>query len=70
VQVYLRNILAKLQLRSKQEAVAFARDREWPSGAEELDPLFDGVEDRRVIAALRQLNPDQREVLVLRMLTD
>jgi RNA polymerase sigma factor (sigma-70 family) len=69
VQVYLRNILEKLQLRSKQEVVAFVRDREWLNGAEELDPLFDRVEDRRVIAALRKLNPDQREVLVLRMLS-
>ena len=55
-------------MHSKLEAVAFALEHGWTSGPEGLDALAMGhLEDTQVVAALQQLSPDQREVMLLSM---
>jgi RNA polymerase sigma factor (sigma-70 family) len=68
VRTHVQNILVKLGVNSKLEAVAFALDQGWTSGPEDLDALAMGrLEGTQVVAALQQLSPDQREVLLLSM---
>ena len=70
VGVYLENILEKLQMQFKLEAVTFALDHGWldDAGEEPVDRWAERLEDTQVLAALRELQPDQRDVLLLRML--
>jgi DNA-directed RNA polymerase specialized sigma24 family protein len=68
VRTHVQNILVKLDVNSKPEAVAFAFERGWTSGPVGLDALAMGhLEDTQVVAALQQLSPDQREVMLLTM---
>jgi RNA polymerase sigma factor (sigma-70 family) len=68
VRTRIQNILVKLGVHSKLEAVAVALEHGWTSGPEGLDPLAMGrLEDTQVVAALQQLSSDQREVLLLSM---
>jgi RNA polymerase sigma factor (sigma-70 family) len=68
VRTHVQNILVKLGVHSKLEAVAGALEQARTSGPEGLDPLAMGqLEDTQVVAALQHLPPDQREVLVLSM---
>jgi RNA polymerase sigma factor (sigma-70 family) len=68
VRTHVQNILVKLGVTSKLEAVGFALDQGWTSDPEDLDALAMGrLDDTQVVAALQQLSPDQREVLLLSM---
>jgi RNA polymerase sigma factor (sigma-70 family) len=68
VRTHIQNILVKLGVHSKLEAVAFALEHGWPPAAEDPDELaIERLKSTRVIAALRELSPDQREVLLLSM---
>jgi RNA polymerase sigma factor (sigma-70 family) len=68
VRTHLQNILVKLGVHSKLEAVAFALEHGWTSHSGDLDALAMGhLDDAQVVAALQQLSPDQREVLLLSM---
>jgi RNA polymerase sigma factor (sigma-70 family) len=68
VRTHLENILEKLELHAKLEAATFALQHDWPPGLDDPEELSIGqVEDSHMIAALQQLPPDQREVLLLRM---
>jgi|Tabmets5t2r1_1033131.scaffolds.fasta_scaffold00572_5 RNA polymerase sigma factor (sigma-70 family) len=68
VRTHVQNILVKLGVNSKLEAVAFALEHGWTSGPGDLDALAMGhLDDAQVVAALQQLSPDQREVLLLSM---
>jgi RNA polymerase sigma factor (sigma-70 family) len=73
VRTHMQNILVKLQMHTKLEAVSFAIDHGWLDDASGdpvdrlADRVADRVDDRQVAAAVRQLPPDQREVLLLRM---
>jgi RNA polymerase sigma factor (sigma-70 family) len=70
VRTHMQNILVKLDVHSKLEAIAFALEHGWTSGLEDLDPLAMGhLEDTQVVEALQQLSPDQREVLLLSMVS-
>jgi RNA polymerase sigma factor (sigma-70 family) len=70
VGVHLENILEKLKMHSRLEAARFAIDQGWlvDAGEEPVDRWAERLEDTQVLATVRQLPPDQREVLVLRML--
>ena len=70
VGVHLENILEKLQMHSGLAAVGFAIDQGWlhDAGAEPLDRWVERLGDTEVLAKVRDLPPDQRDVLVLRML--
>jgi RNA polymerase sigma factor (sigma-70 family) len=69
VRTHVQNILVKLGVNSKLEAVAFALEHGWPSGPEDLDALAMGhLDDAQVVAAIQQLSPDQREVILLSMI--
>jgi RNA polymerase sigma factor (sigma-70 family) len=68
VRTHVQNILVKLGVHSKLEAVAFALKHGWTSGPEDLNALAMGrLDDTQVVAALPQLAPDQREVMLLSM---
>jgi RNA polymerase sigma factor (sigma-70 family) len=68
VRTYVGNILVKLGVHSKLEAVSFAMRHGWTADAEDVEELaFESLEDSLVLAALQQLAPDQREVLLLRV---
>jgi RNA polymerase sigma factor (sigma-70 family) len=68
VRTHIENILQKLEMHSKLEAASFALQHGWTTDPEGLDPLALGhLEDAQVAAALQQLSPDQREVLLLTM---
>ena len=68
VRTHIQNILVKLGVHSKLEAVAFALEHGWLPATEDPDELaIERLESTRVIAALRELSPDQREVLLLSM---
>jgi RNA polymerase sigma factor (sigma-70 family) len=68
VRTHIQNILVKLGVHSKLEAVAFALEHGWLPAAEGPDELAsERLESTRVMAALRELSPDQREVLLLSM---
>jgi RNA polymerase sigma factor (sigma-70 family) len=68
VRINVQNILVKLGVHSKLEAVSFALEHGWTSDPEDLDALaMRHLEGTQVVAALQQLSPDQREVLLLSM---
>jgi RNA polymerase sigma factor (sigma-70 family) len=68
VRTHVQNILVKLGVHSKLEAVNFALEHGWTSDSGDLDALAMGhLDDAQVVAALQQLSPDQREVLLLSM---
>jgi DNA-binding CsgD family transcriptional regulator len=68
VQVHTENLLAKLGVQTKLEAVALALEHGWtPVGDVPEMPAFKPLDGARLHAMLQELSPDQREVLVLRM---
>jgi RNA polymerase sigma factor (sigma-70 family) len=68
VRTHVQNVLVKLGVHSKLEAVSVAMRHGWPADAEDVEEVaFESLEDGLVMAALEQLVPDQREVLLLRM---
>jgi RNA polymerase sigma factor (sigma-70 family) len=68
VRTHVQNILVKLDMHSKLEAAAFALEHGQTAVPEGLDPLAMGhLEGTQLVAALRHLSPDQREVLLLSM---
>jgi RNA polymerase sigma factor (sigma-70 family) len=68
VRTHVQNILVKLGVHSKLEAVDVALDQGLTFGPESLDPLaMRHLEDTQVVAALQQLSPNQREVMLLSM---
>jgi RNA polymerase sigma factor (sigma-70 family) len=68
VRTHVQNILVKLGVNSKLEAIAFALEHGWTSGTGDLDALAMGhLDDAQVVAAFQRLSPDQREVLLLSM---
>ena len=67
VRTHSQNILQKMQMHLQLESAIFAMQYGWPSGGEGPEELaIERLEDSRVLAALHQLAPDQREVLLLR----
>jgi len=70
VRLHVQDILEKLRMHSKLEAVQFAIDQDWldDAGEEPVHRWVERIDDEQVLATLRQLPPDQRDVLVLRML--
>jgi RNA polymerase sigma factor (sigma-70 family) len=68
VRTHVQNILVKLGMHSKLEAVAFALEQGWlPAAENSVELVMEQMEGRRVTAALQRLAPDQREVLLLHM---
>jgi RNA polymerase sigma factor (sigma-70 family) len=68
VRTHVQNVLVKLGVHSKLEAVAFAMQHGWPADAKNPQELaVEPLDESRVMAALQYLPPDQREVLLLRM---
>jgi RNA polymerase sigma factor (sigma-70 family) len=68
VRTHVQNILVKLEVHSKLEAVSLALEQGWRSAAEDLEAAAAGYpEGAELVAALRQLSPDQREVLMLQL---
>jgi RNA polymerase sigma factor (sigma-70 family) len=69
VRTHVQNILQKLEMHSKLEAVAFALEHGWTPAADDPEELaIDRLEGSRVVAAMQELSSDQREVLLLCML--
>lgn len=68
VRTHLQNILQKLEMYARLEAAILALQHRWSAGAEDPEELaLEPLEWSRGLAALQQLSPDQREVLLLRM---
>jgi DNA-directed RNA polymerase specialized sigma24 family protein len=68
VRTYIQNLLQKLEMHAGLEAATSAMRHGWPADAEGLEELaLESLEESLVMAALQQLVPDQREVLLLRM---
>jgi DNA-binding CsgD family transcriptional regulator len=68
VRTHVQNILVKLGVHAKLEAVAFALEQGWMSAAEGLEAAATGhPEGTQLVAAIRQLSSDQREVLMLQL---
>jgi RNA polymerase sigma factor (sigma-70 family) len=68
VRTHLQNILEKLEMHTRLEAAILALQHGWSASAEDPEELaLEPLEGSRVLAALQQLPPDQREVLLLRM---
>jgi RNA polymerase sigma factor (sigma-70 family) len=67
VRAHIRNILQKLEMHAKLEAATFDTQHGWSAGGEDPEVLaVKRLQGSRVMAALQQLAPDQREVLLLR----
>jgi RNA polymerase sigma factor (sigma-70 family) len=68
VRIHIQNVLVELGVHSKLEAVSLAMRHGWTADAEDVEELaVASLEDSLVLAALQQLAPDQREVLLLRV---
>ena len=68
VRTHVQNILQKLEMHSKLEAATFAMQHgSSPTAADSEGLSTARLEGSRVMAAMRELPPDQREVLLLRM---
>jgi RNA polymerase sigma factor (sigma-70 family) len=68
VRTHVQNILQKLEVHSKLEAVSLALEQGWASASEDLEAVATGHrEGTQLAAALQQLSPEQREVLMLHM---
>jgi RNA polymerase sigma factor (sigma-70 family) len=68
VRTHVQNILVKLEVQSKLEAVSLALEQGWTSAGEGLEAAATGhPEGTQLVAALRQLSSDQREVLMLQL---
>jgi RNA polymerase sigma factor (sigma-70 family) len=65
VRTHVQNVLIKLGVHSKLEAIALAMRHGWPASAEDLEELaLEPLEEGQILATLQQLSPDQREVLL------
>jgi RNA polymerase sigma factor (sigma-70 family) len=70
VRTHIRNILQKLEMHSKLEAATVDTQHGWSAGGEDPEVLaVERLQGSRVLAALQHLAPDQREVLLLRMVS-
>jgi RNA polymerase sigma factor (sigma-70 family) len=68
VRTHVENILGKLEMHSKLEAASFALEQGWTAASEDLEVAAMGhLEGTQLVAALQQLSPDQREVLMLQL---
>jgi RNA polymerase sigma factor (sigma-70 family) len=68
VRTHVQNILEKLEVHSKLEAASLALEQGWTSASEDLEAVATGhLEGTQLVAALQQLSPDQREVMLLSM---
>ena len=67
VRVHTENMLAKLGVESKPEAVALALEHGWSPAGEDPDERAAEELELTLAAALAELSPDQREVLLLRL---
>jgi RNA polymerase sigma factor (sigma-70 family) len=68
VRTHVQNILEKLEMHSKLEAASLALEQGWTSAAEDLEAAATGhPEGTQLVAALQQLSPAQREVLMLQL---
>jgi RNA polymerase sigma factor (sigma-70 family) len=68
VRTHVQNILVKLEMHSKLEAASLALEQGWTSACEDLMAAATGhPQGTQLAAALRQLSPDQREVLILQL---
>jgi RNA polymerase sigma factor (sigma-70 family) len=68
VRTHVQNILVKLEMHSKLEAASLALEQGWTSASEDLEAMATGhLEGTQLVAALQQLSPNQREVLVLQL---
>ena len=68
VRTHIENLLQKLEMHSRLEAASFALEYGSMADPEARDALaMERLEEADVMAALQQLSPDQREVLLLSM---
>jgi DNA-binding NarL/FixJ family response regulator len=68
VRTHVQNLLEKLEVHSKLEAASLALEQGWTSASEDLEAVATGhLEGTKLVAALQQLSPEQREVLMLQM---
>ena len=68
VRTHVQNILMKLEMHSKLEAASFALEQGWTSASEDLEAAATAhLEGTQLLAALQQLPPEHREVLMLQM---
>jgi RNA polymerase sigma factor (sigma-70 family) len=68
VRTHIENILEKLAMHADLEAATCAMQHDWSPGLDDPEELsIERLEGSRVMAAIQQLPPDQREVLLLRM---
>ena len=67
VRVHTEDILAKLGVETKLEAVALALEHGWSPAGEDPDDRAAEQLESTLVTALAELSPDQREVLLLRM---
>jgi RNA polymerase sigma factor (sigma-70 family) len=68
VRTRIENILLKLEMHTNLEAATFAMQHDWSPGLEDPEELsIEHLAGSRMIAAIQQLPPDEREVLLLRM---
>ena len=68
VRTNVENILGKLNVHSKLEAVSLALEQGWTSASEGLEAATAGqLEGTQLVAALQQLSAEQREVLMLQL---
>jgi hypothetical protein len=68
VRTHVQNILQKLEMHATLEAATFAMRHDWSPDLEDPAELsIEQLAGSRILAAIQQLPPDQREVLLLRM---
>jgi RNA polymerase sigma factor (sigma-70 family) len=65
VRTHLQNILQKLEMHATLEAATFAMQHDWSPGPDDPEELsIEHLAGSRMLAAIQQLPPDQREVLL------
>jgi RNA polymerase sigma factor (sigma-70 family) len=68
VRTHIQNILQKLEMHATMEAATSAMQHDWSPGLDDPEELsIEQLAGSRILAAIQQLPPDQREVLLLRM---
>jgi DNA-binding NarL/FixJ family response regulator len=68
VRTHIQNILQKLAMHAHLEAATSAMQHDWSPGLDDPEELsIEQLAGSRMIAAIQQLPPDQREVLLLRV---
>jgi RNA polymerase sigma factor (sigma-70 family) len=68
VRTHIQNILQKLEMHATMEAATSAMQHDWSPDLDDPEELsIEQLTGSRILAAIQQLPPDQREVLLLRM---